>query len=59
PGLILRLFETTGRPVNAEVRSGDSCLAVALGPHEIKTLRLQWTERGLQGFREVNLLEEA
>jgi len=55
PGLILRLFETTGLPAEAEVQMGDWRFPVSLGGHEIKTLCLH---PEVQRLREVNLLEE-
>lgn len=55
PGLILRLFETTGRPAEAQVTLGDWVFPVTLGAHEIKTLRLHPQAKRVH---EVNLLEE-
>ena len=55
PGLILRLFETAGRPADAEVALGDWAFTVSLGAHQIRTLRLHPEARRWQ---DVDLLEE-
>jgi alpha-mannosidase len=55
-GFVLRLVETSGRPTTAQFAFAgwgpDSQIAVALGPHEVKSLR--WSD----AFEEIDLLEE-